>query len=347
MRSLAQIFRRLLAAAPLVCTAAVAVACSGGTTSTSDASTPFPPCPTTDQTQIRTSACSLATAQDGGTSDDGGDAASTDAAPTDASVEAAACTCTVTCAQSMSKVTSCRFLYPDASDDAGTLMVECVGVPYCLGGRRPDGLEPYTAHAFDGHAAFFLASAHLEAASVDAFQILADELEGHGAPFELAQAARDAARDEVAHAEAMAALAGAEVPAVRVIRGAAPRSVEQIALENAREGCVRETFAALLAHRQATCAADPRVRDVMRVIAEDETRHATLSWRIAEVLDARLSPAARARVAEARREAIEALRGECAAGAEDPALGLPGSSEALALLDGLNGSLWAAVDADS
>ena len=52
------------------------------------------------------------------------------------------------------------------------------------------------------------------------------------------------------------------------------RELEAIAIENAVEGCVRESFGALLATWQAKTAGDARVRAAMKRIARDETRHA-------------------------------------------------------------------------
>ena len=60
-------------------------------------------------------------------------------------------------------------------------------------------------------------------------------------------------------------------------RSRAPRRPVEIARENAEEGCVRETFGALLAAHQAAYACDPEVREVMTRIAGDELRHAALA----------------------------------------------------------------------
>jgi hypothetical protein len=56
------------------------------------------------------------------------------------------------------------------------------------------------------------------------------------------------------------------------------RSLEELAVENAVEGCVRETYGALTAIWQARTAKDPSVAAAVRRIARDETRHAALSW---------------------------------------------------------------------
>jgi hypothetical protein len=176
--------------------------------------------------------------------------------------------------------------------------------------------------------------AHLEAASVYAFGILADELEVHGAPRALVGAARASADDERRHARLMARLAlaaGARPPAVHIARRA-PRDLETVARENAAEGCVRETFAALIAWRQARLAADPAIRETMGTIAADETRHAALSWAIDAWSCDRLSETARHRVRGARTEAIRLLLRDVAvseAAAVRLPAGLPDGAEAV------------------
>src|SRR6185295_13862649 len=112
----------------------------------------------------------------------------------------------------------------------------------CGVGRRPPGLEEPKASA--GLGAYFSAMAQLEAASVDAFRILRRELSGHRLPRKLDRAMRRAARDEVRHARRIRALGrrfgGAYVPPAIERRPA--RSLEAIAIDNAVEGCVRETY---------------------------------------------------------------------------------------------------------
>ncbi|MGH7436059.1 MAG: ferritin-like domain-containing protein, partial [Polyangiaceae bacterium] len=66
----------------------------------------------------------------------------------------------------------------------------------------------------------------------------------------------------------------------RVERGPV-RPLEDIATENAAEGCVRETFGALIGIWQARFAGDPQVRRAMNGVARDESRHAALSWEVA------------------------------------------------------------------
>jgi hypothetical protein len=180
---------------------------------------------------------------------------------------------------------------------------------------------------------------------VPAFERLARELEAHGAPRRLQTASRRAAGDEVRHAGAMGALAaraGARVGVPRVEeRGA--RSLEDIAIENAVEGCVRETFGAAVAAVQAKRAADRRFRSVMKDIAREEARHARLSWAVAEWLDDQLDEDARGRVRAARDRAAEDLLRETAV-EPDAALarrmGVPTSVEARAMVQSLRAALW-------
>lgn len=182
-------------------------------------------------------------------------------------------------------------------------------VQYLCEGRRPEGLRSDGAVAGPVLGALFARMAHLEAASVPAFERLAEELAAHGAPARLVRVARRSAAEEVRHARAMEALAarhGAPSPEV-MVAPFQPRSLEALALENAVEGCVRETFGALLAGWQAQRAEDGAVREALGAIAPDELRHAELSWAIDAWAMGRLSPEARARVEAARRAAWLAL----------------------------------------
>jgi hypothetical protein len=226
--------------------------------------------------------------------------------------QASSSNCTPLCEQvlwqpgNQPTITSCDLITGD-----GGLAVRVSYLPFC-GGRCPEGLAPPAfGGAPDGLGAWLAANAHLEAASIDAFEILASELGAHRAPPALIQAARAAAADERRHADAVGRLAvsrGAVPPAVYVNRGPI-RDIEAVARENAVEGCVRETYAALLASRQAHAATDPAIRSAMAGIARDEARHAALAWAVSGWSEALLAPSARRRVREARHEAIEQLVG--------------------------------------
>ena len=203
------------------------------------------------------------------------------------------------------RLKSCSF----ETTDAGTPGVHCEWTQPSLG-RVPPGLVAARGRARGrsvGH--FFAGAARLEAASVFAFGILAGELEAHRAPMHLVRAARRSARDEARHAAAMARLArryGAVAACARV-RPPAVRGLEAIAAENAAEGCVRETYGALVAGWQARTSADPCVKRELARIAADELRHAELSWRVAEWIEPKLTQAARRRVRRARAVAVAEL----------------------------------------
>jgi hypothetical protein len=116
-----------------------------------------------------------------------------------------------------------------------------------------------------------------------------------------------------------------------------------MALENAIEGVVRETFGAAVALWQARHARDADVRRAMRGIAEDECRHAQLSWRVADWLDRRLNESERTRVSRAVRDAVAALRAESARGPEGAladVAGLPSARQARVLLSLLEREVW-------
>jgi hypothetical protein len=217
----------------------------------------------------------------------------------------------------------------------------------CGTGRRPEGFAA-AARAPDATPVgkFLVEVAELEAASVFAFERLRDELMAHGAPKRLVRAAERAIRDEIRHARVMARHAaryGAKAPVVSAPR-LAVRGLEEIAIDNATEGCVRETYGAIVATWQAKTAKDRALARSMCRIARDETKHAALSWEIAAWIDSRLSRAARARVRAARDEVLLALKSEVG-GAQHPEVtaraGAPAPRDAVALLDAAS-ALWAA-----
>ncbi|MBA3392541.1 MAG: hypothetical protein H0T89_07855, partial [Deltaproteobacteria bacterium] len=83
-------------------------------------------------------------------------------------------------------------------------------------GRRPPGFALAAPRDADPIARFYAEAAQLEAASVDAFEMLADELAHHGAPAALIERTRAAARDELRHAAVMATRAHAAGAIVEV-----------------------------------------------------------------------------------------------------------------------------------
>lgn len=195
------------------------------------------------------------------------------------------------------------------AEDAGEILIECATCPNGVG-RRPRGLRRAPAAVSSSAVGrYFAKVAHLEAASVHAFAILHDDLAALGAPIELLRAARSAARDEVRHARVTSALArrhGARPATPRVPR-AARRPLEKILIENAVEGCVRETFGAVVATWQASQARDPEIAAALHRIAIDETRHAALAWGVAAWGEPLLHDIARRRVARARAKTLGQL----------------------------------------
>jgi hypothetical protein len=188
------------------------------------------------------------------------------------------------------------------AETADKVWIRCIAS--CPGvGRRPPGLEEHATGVRLGE--YFEGMARLEAASVDAFRILRRELSGHRLPRKLDRAMRRAARDEVRHARQARSLGrrfgGTYAPPRIEARPA--RTLEEIALDNAVEGCVRETYGALVASYQARAAKDAVVRAAMARIARDEIRHAALSWQLDGWLRGRLDPAARERVEKAKESA--------------------------------------------
>ncbi len=232
-----------------------------------------------------------------------------------------------------------------------TLSQTDVGKPrvsQACAGRRPPGMRAGAGRGAARPAGDCLARiAQLELASVVAFTLLEQELEAHGAPLELRQRCRAAADDEARHARAVTTLSqrfgGAPGP-VRVPQ-CGLRSVFELALENAREGEVRELYGATVAAWQAAHAADAGVAQIFAAIARDEADHAALAFDIGAWLDSRLSDAERAQVASEKRRALTQLRSELEApldAALSTNVGLPTAEQALSLLGALERELLAA-----
>jgi hypothetical protein len=238
-------------------------------------------------------------------------------------------TCQAICAQQY-----CSF-------NSNSSVLTCGGV--CIG-RLPSGVTVNPTAPQD--VGDYLARvAFLEAAAVDAFGILAHELDAHGAPGSLRRAIERAATDEVRHASEMERLAGAYGARVEVptVTKRAVRPLFDIALENAVEGCVRETFGALVAAWQSEHAEDTDIRGAMQRIAGDEARHAALGWRIFEWTNDMLSVPERARVMDAMMGAVREL--EAGARVEPDrtiaaTLGLPSAVRATALVRAMRSELW-------
>lgn len=245
------------------------------------------------------------------------------------------------CEQQIFDLDSCSIGEPTPE---GMIPVECMYHTICEGRRHACIASRGALGA--GAGAFLARAAHDEAASVHAFTALARELAGHGAPAGLLARIEAARGDEERHAAVVGGLAlarGAEARSPSVVEMAA-RDLLAIAVENAVEGCVGETWAALVAAHQARYAAEAEVREVYAEIAADEARHAELAWSIDAWLMEQLSASERAAVAAARAAAVGRLCAAAGVAAEHDAgarlLGVPSQARARDLLAGLDAELW-------
>lgn len=182
----------------------------------------------------------------------------------------------------------------------------------CLG-RRTDGIAEPIACDETELGAVFASRAYLEAVSIHAFARLERELAFHGAPPSLLQAARRARREEIRHTAMTVRLArrfGADVSRFslpKAPRETAPRTLFDIARENAVEGCVRETYGAVIGLLEASTSSDVEVRRASRTIARDECGHAELAMDVARWIEPLLTPSERAAVRAAADDAIADL----------------------------------------
>jgi hypothetical protein len=216
---------------------------------------------------------------------------------------------------------------PDGVVDLGTAQEGAWMKPTGCG-RSPGWSEPEAPRSRARSAGEYLAhAAHLEAASVVAFERVALELAALGAPAALVARAHQAAIEETAHAEILGRLARAHgvEPVTVATRPYALRDAVELAVDNAIEGCVNETYGALVLHVQALRAEDALTRAAFASVAADEASHAELSADLADWLDTRLSDAERAAVRAAAMHARRQIDTRPAIDDEDDRrrLGLP------------------------
>lgn len=237
-------------------------------------------------------------------------------------------------------VTGCTAV--ESGDTGAGMTVTCEGTWewVCKGGRPPRGTLTRTRRARGTARGRWLGRmATMEAASVLAFQELADDLERLGAPAELVEAARAGAADEVRHARAMTTLArsfGGSPPRVKQTGGGGG-DLTSVAEHNAAAGCVAEMWAAALAVHQALHA-PAEMRPTFEGIARDEVRHAELAWAIHRW--ALSAGADRARVEAAMRASVAAVQAD-ASRRSPTGLGLPTPARARQLAARLEAELWA------
>jgi len=168
----------------------------------------------------------------------------------------------------------------------------------CIG-RKPPGAVTFHETAgdsvYDSLGTSLARHAAYEAASVVAFLHLKEELEYFGAPQCLLDRIEKAVEDERRHARQVTMLAGRYGQAVQnfFVEPAPLRDLEAIAMDNMREGCVGESWGALVGLYQAENAMDSVIADTMRSVALDEVDHASLSWEIHDWLSEQLNNDAR------------------------------------------------------
>jgi hypothetical protein len=124
-----------------------------------------------------------------------------------------------------------------------------------------------------------------EFASVAGFQRFAMDLMANGAPADLIERAQRAALDEMRHARLAftlaSAFAGAPIgPGALDLPAALPihRSLAELAVATAEEGCSVETLSACLIAEALQRATDPAVVAALTQMRRDEDRHAELAW---------------------------------------------------------------------
>jgi hypothetical protein len=214
----------------------------------------------------------------------------------------------------------------------------------CVQGRRPTGYlavpEELRADGLRTVAAHVAEIAHMEEAAVRAYEDLHAALICVGAPADLVRRTRQARRDEMAHAQIMsehAAMLGAQVPPMIAVPWVRQPSLLELALDNAIEGCLRETFGALVATYQSRHAKNPDLRAAFARIAVDEAEHAALAQDLAVWFASKLTDEERVRVEAVKRQAFEDLLHECAATHPshevEQEAGMPRADVALALLE--------------
>jgi hypothetical protein len=190
----------------------------------------------------------------------------------------------------------------------------------------------------DAPLAQYLAEmAHLESAAVFAFRELASELRRFGAPEALVLRAQEAEQDEIRHADVMSrhARSFGAAPATAQVTPKPYASLFDLALHNAQEGCVRETYGALVAMHQAEHAGNDALRADLGQIAQEEVRHAAWSHDLDAWLQAHLTAEQTAAVAHAKAEAFAQLEREGSAHLAPELLrqaGLPSARVAQALV---------------
>jgi hypothetical protein len=148
----------------------------------------------------------------------------------------------------------------------------------------PGGLAP-GARTWAGER--WARAAQMEHASIASFSRFSLQLVAVAAPPALIAGAHEAAIDEVHHARISFALASrflgrqlgpGPLPLAGDLLGTT--SLEVVAAETFRDGCLNETLSAAEASAAAAAAGHEAIRHAMLVLARDEQRHAELAWEV-------------------------------------------------------------------
>ena len=220
----------------------------------------------------------------------------------------------------------------EASASVGNLTCDGQFVTMCMG-RRPLGHIESTRTVRD-IGEHFSCAAHLEQASVTAFVDLARQLKGWNAPEQLISRCLEAADDETRHAKIFRTLAiKCGAPLEEPQQENPPEDLLRTAIHNATEGCIFETWAALIAAHQSLHNHHPELQKIYRVVAADETRHGQLAWDLHEWMMQQLSQEEQDIVREHQRQALEQLRNIAKQEATERWLGRPARQEASLLAE--------------
>ncbi|MDP3277840.1 MAG: hypothetical protein Q8Q09_21835 [Deltaproteobacteria bacterium] len=220
---------------------------------------------------------------------------------------------------------------------------------FCGVGRLTEGLET-TGMANDPKSAgdWLADGAAYEAIAAIAFERLGAELQRFGAPSDLIARAQRAAQDERRHASVMAALAAGEgrESAAVTSHEIPARTLADIAIENAGEGCVRETLGAVIMAYQAQHAGGASMREALAQIAREEAEHAQWSWDLDAWARTQLSSEVIDQMDRARSETLASLRDVLTAREPSESLrqtvGMPPNAAVHTMIDSLTVALWQA-----
>ena len=240
--------------------------------------------------------------------------------------------------QGVEEVLSC---VDEPADGNAVVTCEMIVQPYCEG-RFHDGVPRPSKQRGSDVQQWLSRAAQSERSSVQSFLLLAKELEYHGAPCDLIDRLRTAAREEVVHARMMHHLCiENDVSIPKCQDSILPkRGLFEIALENVVEGCVHERYAALQAHYQACNVQEERLRSIFSRIAHEETGHTALAEDLHIWFMSQLSKEEQSSVLRAKNEAQCALEKSLLAREEKPEMlsfwGLPSAQKSYELAQSLH-----------